>query len=78
MVVSYNRAVSRKYLGHLLSFSYGVMLFISFMDLLPGAVLEIGYFSANIWVGTLGTSSSVLCWNGVLLGGGTVRARARL
>ncbi|KAL6075909.1 Zinc transporter ZupT [Balamuthia mandrillaris] len=36
-------------LGHMLSFSAGVMVYISFMDLLPEAVEEIGFFAANFW-----------------------------
>ncbi|KYQ94359.1 zinc/iron permease [Tieghemostelium lacteum] len=36
-------------LGHMLSFSSGVMLYISFMDLLPESVEEIGFLQANIW-----------------------------
>jgi ZIP family zinc transporter len=36
-------------LGHLLSFSAGVMLYISFMDLLPEANEEIGFAKANFW-----------------------------
>jgi len=38
---------SPKKLGHLLSFSAGVMLFISFMDLLVSSAEEIGFFTAN-------------------------------
>ena len=37
-------------LGHLLSFSAGVMLYISFMDLLPEAAEGIGFVKANIAV----------------------------
>eukprot|EP01120_Amphizonella_sp_Union-15-10_P013224 TRINITY_DN6112_c0_g1_i2.p1 TRINITY_DN6112_c0_g1~~TRINITY_DN6112_c0_g1_i2.p1 ORF type:complete len:292 (-),score=36.96 TRINITY_DN6112_c0_g1_i2:22-897(-) len=43
-------------LGHLLSFSSGVMIYISFVDLLAEAVGVIGFFAANFWffVGMLG------------------------
>jgi zinc transporter ZupT len=44
-----SRSVSQEALGHMLSFSSGVMLFISFSDLLPEAISEIGYFSANLY-----------------------------
>lgn len=37
-------------LGHLLSFSAGVMIYISFMDLLPEAAEGIGFVKANIAV----------------------------
>ncbi|EGC32000.1 hypothetical protein DICPUDRAFT_39053, partial [Dictyostelium purpureum] len=40
---------SYKVLGHLLSFSSGVMIYISFMDLLPEAIAEIGFFNSNLW-----------------------------
>jgi len=36
-------------LGHMLSFSAGVMVYISFMDLLRECVIRIGFFAANIW-----------------------------
>jgi len=49
IVVLYGKP-SQKGLGHLLSFSSGVMIFISFMDLLPGAIAEVGYFTANCWL----------------------------
>lgn len=37
-------------LGHFLSFSAGVMIYISFMDLLPESAEHIGFFKANIAV----------------------------
>eukprot|EP01113_Clastostelium_recurvatum_P034922 TRINITY_DN4802_c0_g1_i1.p1 TRINITY_DN4802_c0_g1~~TRINITY_DN4802_c0_g1_i1.p1 ORF type:complete len:314 (-),score=82.61 TRINITY_DN4802_c0_g1_i1:36-977(-) len=36
-------------LGHMLSFSSGVMLYISFMDLLAESIAAIGFVSANFW-----------------------------
>jgi ZIP family zinc transporter len=36
-------------LGHMLSLSAGVMLYISFMDLLTESVIRIGFIMANIW-----------------------------
>eukprot|EP01132_Coremiostelium_polycephalum_P000651 gene651-806_t len=36
-------------LGHMLSFSSGVMIYISFMDLLPESIQEIGFLNANLW-----------------------------
>jgi len=36
-------------LGHMLSFATGVMMYISFLDLLPEAVNTIGYFDANLY-----------------------------
>lgn len=41
---------SAKKLGHLLSFSAGVMIYISFMDLLPEAAATIGFAKANFAV----------------------------
>lgn len=35
-------------LGHMLSFSSGVMLFISFIDLMPEAVASVGFAQANL------------------------------
>lgn len=37
-------------LGHLLSFSAGVMIYISFMDLLPEASEKVGFVKANLSV----------------------------
>ena len=39
-----------KRLGHLLSFASGVMLYISFMDMMPEAIGAIGFPLANMWV----------------------------
>jgi len=36
-------------LGHVLSFSSGVMIYISFMDLLPESIRAIGFLPANIY-----------------------------
>jgi len=40
---------SMKLLGHMLSFSSGVMIYISFMDLLPESIAQIGFINANVW-----------------------------
>jgi len=40
---------SNALLGHMLSFSSGVMLYISFMDLLYESIIRLGFFTANIW-----------------------------
>jgi len=40
---------SPRKLGHLMSFSAGVMIYISFMYLLPEAIEAIGFLRANIW-----------------------------
>eukprot|EP00179_Madagascaria_erythrocladioides_P022562 CAMPEP_0198342364 /NCGR_PEP_ID=MMETSP1450-20131203/51029_1 /TAXON_ID=753684 ORGANISM="Madagascaria erythrocladiodes, Strain CCMP3234" /NCGR_SAMPLE_ID=MMETSP1450 /ASSEMBLY_ACC=CAM_ASM_001115 /LENGTH=359 /DNA_ID=CAMNT_0044047451 /DNA_START=95 /DNA_END=1174 /DNA_ORIENTATION=+ len=40
---------SLKVLGHLLSFAAGVMLFVSFSDLLREATIEIGFLDAHAW-----------------------------
>lgn len=37
-------------LGHMLSFAAGVMLYISYGDLLPHAVIGIGFYWANVWM----------------------------
>jgi zinc transporter, ZIP family len=50
-------------LGHMMSFSAGVMLFISFMDLLPDAVSAIGFFPANCYVRSSLPSRSRLTTN---------------
>ena len=47
MVVFLGRPSSRM-LGHMLSFSAGVMLFISFIDLMPEAVASVGFGVANV------------------------------
>ena len=49
MVLFYGTPSAAK-LGHLLSFSAGVMIYISFMDLLPEAAEGIGFVKANIAV----------------------------
>eukprot|EP01133_Synstelium_polycarpum_P014960 gene14960-17688_t len=40
---------SFKVLGYMLGFSSGVMIYISFMDLLPEAIEQIGFLDANLW-----------------------------
>ncbi|PRP73493.1 hypothetical protein PROFUN_02502 [Planoprotostelium fungivorum] len=40
---------STRSLGHMLSFASGVMLEISFIDMLPEAVSSIGFFEANLY-----------------------------
>jgi len=47
LVVSYGKPTFTK-LGHMLSFSAGVMTYISFMDLLPGAVEGVGFVTSNL------------------------------
>ncbi|KAN0042170.1 hypothetical protein ACTFIV_004729 [Dictyostelium citrinum] len=49
LYVIFIKQQSHKLLGHLLSFSSGVMIYISFMDLLPESISEIGFYNANIW-----------------------------
>jgi ZIP family zinc transporter len=49
LLVIFFGAPSATKLGIMLSASCGVMLYISFMDLLPEAQEEIGYVMANIW-----------------------------
>ncbi|KAM9993106.1 hypothetical protein ACTFIZ_011077 [Dictyostelium cf. discoideum] len=49
LYVIFIKQQSHKLLGHLLSFSSGVMIYISFMDLLPESIAEIGFYNANIW-----------------------------
>ncbi|KAM9957986.1 hypothetical protein ACTFIW_012962 [Dictyostelium discoideum] len=49
LYVIFIKQQSHKLLGHLLSFSSGVMIYISFMDLLPESIEEIGFYNANIW-----------------------------
>lgn len=48
LVVLMGRAPSKRAMGHMLSFSSGVMLFISFVDLLPEAMGSIGFLWANV------------------------------
>ena len=48
--VIFNGKPTFKNLGCMLSFSAGVMLFISFMDLLPDSVEAIGFSYANYYV----------------------------
>jgi len=50
LLVIFFGAPSANKLGIMLSASCGVMLYISFMDLLPEAQEEIGYMMANLWV----------------------------
>jgi zinc transporter ZupT len=50
LLVIFFGAPSATKLGVMLSASCGVMLYISFMDLLPEAQEEIGYVMANFWV----------------------------
>lgn len=45
-----NGAPTFRKLGHMMSFSAGVMIFISFMDLLPESVESIGFINANLYV----------------------------
>jgi ZIP family zinc transporter len=71
-------APSERALGHMLSFSSGVMLFISFSDLLVDSIAEvtssqiiqlisqIGYFSANLWVPFLLFASNIQFFIGIL------------
>jgi zinc transporter ZupT len=37
-------------LGHMLSFAAGVMMYISYADLLQHAVIGVGFYWANVWV----------------------------
>ena len=37
-------------LGHLLSFACGIMLYISYADMLPHSIEALGWFAANQWV----------------------------
>lgn len=48
MILFYGKPSNSK-IGHMLSFSSGVMLYISFMDLLYESILKLGFFTANIW-----------------------------
>jgi len=48
-IVLFYGKLSEKKLGHMLGFSAGVMLYISFMDMLPEAIEEIGHLHANLW-----------------------------
>ena len=41
---------SPKKLGHMLSFSAGVMVYLSFSDLLFGSIEELGFVTANVAV----------------------------
>ena len=49
LVVLYGKPSFTK-LGHMLSFSAGVMLYISFMDLLLESIAHVGFLTANLWV----------------------------
>lgn len=49
LMILFYGAPSNTKLGHMLSFSSGVMIYISFMDLLYESVLRLGFFTANIW-----------------------------
>jgi ZIP family zinc transporter len=46
MIIFYGKPSPKK-LGYLTSFSAGVMVYISFMDLLPEAVAVVGFAEAN-------------------------------
>jgi ZIP family zinc transporter len=48
LIVVYFGNTSQKQLGHLLSFSAGVMIYLSFLDLLPEAVEKLGFIKANL------------------------------
>jgi len=48
-IVLFYGSPSEKKLGHMLGFSAGVMLYISFMDLIPESIEEVGYLHANLW-----------------------------
>eukprot|EP00026_Physarum_polycephalum_P011992 Phypoly_transcript_12247.p1 GENE.Phypoly_transcript_12247~~Phypoly_transcript_12247.p1 ORF type:complete len:252 (+),score=41.46 Phypoly_transcript_12247:61-816(+) len=48
MILFYGKPSNTK-IGHMLSFSSGVMLYISFMDLLYESIIRLGFFTANIW-----------------------------
>jgi len=48
MILFYGKPSNAK-LGHMLSFSSGVMMYISFMDLLYESIIRLGFFTANIW-----------------------------
>jgi ZIP family zinc transporter len=48
LIVIFQKKITTKTLGHLLSFSAGVMIFISFVDILFDAIQELGYFIANL------------------------------
>ena len=48
LIVIYLGSPSFTKLGHMLSFSAGVMLFISFIDLLPEAINSVGFGVSNI------------------------------
>ena len=53
LIVLFIGVPSQRLLGHLLSFSTGVMLYISYMDLMIHAQVELGdngFFEANIYV----------------------------
>lgn len=60
LIVLFIGVPSQRLLGHLLSFSTGVMLYISYMDLMIHAQVELGdngFFEANIYV-----SQWLLCY----------------
>jgi zinc transporter ZupT len=48
-------------LGHMLSFSSGVMLFISFADLMPEAINQVGFGVANLAVRFATYTCIVVC-----------------
>ena len=50
LIVIFNGQPTFTKLGHMLSFSTGVMLYLSFMDLMPEAVAHSGYITANLWM----------------------------
>lgn len=49
LIVLFYGSPTDKHLGHMLGLSVGVMLYISFMDLLPEAIENLGFFYANVW-----------------------------
>jgi len=48
LVVFFGKPSNTK-LGHMLSFSAGVMIYISFMDLLTESIIRIGFLAGNFW-----------------------------
>ncbi|EGG20414.1 zinc/iron permease [Cavenderia fasciculata] len=47
LFILFMKSPSYKFLGYMLGFSSGVMIYISFMDLLPESAAEIGFLPAN-------------------------------
>jgi ZIP family zinc transporter len=48
MILFYGKPSNTK-IGHMLSFSSGVMIYISFMDLLYESIIRLGFYTANLW-----------------------------